>query len=210
MRHRDDHRIAVGLTISPTRDVAGALTSASVIVRDISERKELEEQLTRQAFHDGLTGLANRALFRDRVEHALAGAGRDDTPGSPCCSSTSTASRRQRLPRPRRRRPAAARRRPSGSRGCLRAGDTVARLGGDEFAVCSTRLRAAADARRSAERMLETLEEPVTRRGPARSSCAASIGDRAAERRRPTTRTSCCATPTSPCTRPRRPARAGT
>ena len=40
--------------------------------RDISERRRLEEQLTHQAFHDSLTGLANRALFRDRVSHALA------------------------------------------------------------------------------------------------------------------------------------------
>jgi diguanylate cyclase (GGDEF)-like protein/PAS domain S-box-containing protein len=40
--------------------------------RDVSERLVLEEELTRQAFHDGLTGLANRALFRDRLDHALA------------------------------------------------------------------------------------------------------------------------------------------
>jgi diguanylate cyclase (GGDEF)-like protein/PAS domain S-box-containing protein len=40
--------------------------------RDISERVALEEELTRQAFHDGLTGLANRALFRDRLDQALA------------------------------------------------------------------------------------------------------------------------------------------
>jgi diguanylate cyclase (GGDEF)-like protein/PAS domain S-box-containing protein len=39
--------------------------------RDVTERKHLEEQLTHQAFHDSLTGLANRALFRDRVDHAL-------------------------------------------------------------------------------------------------------------------------------------------
>jgi diguanylate cyclase (GGDEF)-like protein/PAS domain S-box-containing protein len=39
--------------------------------RDVTERKNLEEELARQAFHDSLTGLSNRAVFRDRLEHAL-------------------------------------------------------------------------------------------------------------------------------------------
>ncbi len=48
--------------------------------RDVSERKEFEEQLSHQAFHDSVTGLANRALFRDRVEHALERHARDGAP----------------------------------------------------------------------------------------------------------------------------------
>jgi diguanylate cyclase (GGDEF)-like protein/PAS domain S-box-containing protein len=39
---------------------------------DVTERRALEQQLSYQAFHDSLTGLANRALFRDRLEHAIA------------------------------------------------------------------------------------------------------------------------------------------
>src|SRR5208283_3408874 len=45
-------------------------------LRDVSERTSLEEELKHQAFHDALSGLANRALFRDRLEHALARATR--------------------------------------------------------------------------------------------------------------------------------------
>ena len=50
-------------------------------IRDIQERKSLEEQLTHQAFHDPLTQLANRALLSNRVEHARARSLRD---GKPC------------------------------------------------------------------------------------------------------------------------------
>ena len=48
-------------------------------MRDVSERKGLEEELKHQAFHDALSGLANRALFRDRLEQALARAVRSKT-----------------------------------------------------------------------------------------------------------------------------------
>jgi PAS domain S-box-containing protein len=62
-----------------------------VAVKDITAQRALEEQLTYQAFHDPLTGLPNRALFRERVEYALASRTADTCT---CCSSTSTASRR--------------------------------------------------------------------------------------------------------------------
>ena len=58
---RDGRRVPVALTISPILDEAGTVTGASSIVRDITERKRLEDQLIRQALHDPLTGLANRA-----------------------------------------------------------------------------------------------------------------------------------------------------
>ncbi|HMJ00487.1 MAG TPA: EAL domain-containing protein [Gaiellaceae bacterium] len=50
------------------RRVRGVVLNA----RDVTERIRLEEELTHQAFHDGLTGLANRALFRDRLDQAIA------------------------------------------------------------------------------------------------------------------------------------------
>jgi diguanylate cyclase (GGDEF)-like protein/PAS domain S-box-containing protein len=102
--------------------------------RDVSERKRLEEQLTHQAFHDPLTGLANRALFRDRVSHALALARRrghpitvlfldlddfktvNDSLGHGEGDRLLIAASERFL-------------------ACARSADTVARLGGDEFAI---------------------------------------------------------------------------
>lgn len=53
------------------RDDAGRFIGLSGTLTDVTVRRQLEERLVRQAFHDDLTGLANRALFKDRVEHAL-------------------------------------------------------------------------------------------------------------------------------------------
>jgi diguanylate cyclase (GGDEF)-like protein/PAS domain S-box-containing protein len=102
--------------------------------RDVSERHRLEEQLTHQAFHDPLTGLANRALFRDRVSHALALAQRRGTPVTVLYldlddfknvnDSLGHAEGDRLLI-------AAAER----FLACARTADTVARLGGDEFAI---------------------------------------------------------------------------
>jgi diguanylate cyclase (GGDEF)-like protein/PAS domain S-box-containing protein len=102
--------------------------------RDVSERKRLEEQLTHQAFHDPLTGLANRALFRDRVSHALALAQRRGHPITvlfldlddfKMVNDSLGHAEGDRLLI------AAAERFLS----CARSTDTVARLGGDEFAI---------------------------------------------------------------------------
>ena len=103
-------------------------------IRDISERKSFEEQLLHQAFHDKLTGLANRALFQDRVAHALDRHRRDSDSISVLFvdlddfktvnDSLGHAAGDQLL-------------RECGERlrDCLRPADTPARLGGDEFAI---------------------------------------------------------------------------
>ena len=103
-------------------------------IRDISERKGFEEQLRHQAFHDKLTGLANRALFQDRVAHALDRHRRDTDSVSVLFidlddfktvnDSLGHACGDQLL------RECAAR-----LRHCLRPADTPARFGGDEFAI---------------------------------------------------------------------------
>jgi diguanylate cyclase (GGDEF)-like protein/PAS domain S-box-containing protein len=102
--------------------------------RDVSERKRLEQQLTHQAFHDPLTGLANRALFLDRVSHALALARRQgrgvsvlylDLDDFKKVNDSLGHAEGDRLL------VATAERLRSGAR----LGDTIARLGGDEFAI---------------------------------------------------------------------------
>jgi diguanylate cyclase (GGDEF)-like protein/PAS domain S-box-containing protein len=131
--------------------------------RDITERKALEEQLAHQAFHDSLTGLANRALFGDRVEHALMRSRRstarlavlfidldkfknvNDTLGHRAGDEL-LESVAERL------------------RSALRAPDTAARLGGDEFAVLLEDIDEAA-ACEIAGRLLRVLEVPFTVQG---------------------------------------------
>jgi diguanylate cyclase (GGDEF)-like protein/PAS domain S-box-containing protein len=102
--------------------------------RDVSERRRLEEQLTHQAFHDPLTGLANRALFRDRVSHALALAQRRGSPVTVLfldLDDFKTVNDSLGHAEGDRLLIAAAER----FLACARSADTVARLGGDEFAI---------------------------------------------------------------------------
>jgi diguanylate cyclase (GGDEF)-like protein/PAS domain S-box-containing protein len=146
------------LTSDPT--VGGLVLNS----RDITDRKVLEEQLTHQAFHDSLTGLANRALFRDRLEHALARAARYDTMLAVLFLDLDSfktindslghdagdelliavAGRLQ---------------------GRSRASDTVARLGGDEFAVLLEDEVDEASAMVVAERLAEVLRSPFQVQG---------------------------------------------
>jgi diguanylate cyclase (GGDEF)-like protein/PAS domain S-box-containing protein len=70
VRHRSGRLCAAEMTVTnllDTPSVGGLVLNT----RDISERKSLEEQLVYSAFHDSLTALANRALFRERVDETL-------------------------------------------------------------------------------------------------------------------------------------------
>jgi diguanylate cyclase (GGDEF)-like protein/PAS domain S-box-containing protein len=138
-------------------DASGAAYRIAGSLTDISARKQAEEQLLHDAFHDGLTGLANRALYLDRLEHALRRYRRDpqqvfgvlffdldrfktinDSLGHSVGDQllVEVARRLQRF---------------------LRPGDTVARLGGDEFAVLLTDIAGVPDASHVAERVHELL-----------------------------------------------------
>ncbi|MFN8124620.1 MAG: EAL domain-containing protein, partial [Thermoleophilia bacterium] len=124
-------------------------------------RRELEAQLERRAFHDPLTGLANRALFQDRIQHALDRASRqpdaclavvfidlDDFKAVNDGMGHSAGDELlvevgNRL------------------RTCVRPADTVARLGGDEFALLLEDLPSPEQARLLAERAIELLRMPL-------------------------------------------------
>ncbi|HEX6614731.1 MAG TPA: EAL domain-containing protein [Gemmatimonadales bacterium] len=139
--------------------------------RDVSERKRLEEQLTHQAFHDPLTGLANRALFRDRVSHALALAQRRPHPITVMfldLDDFKTVNDSLGHAEGDRLLIAAAAR----FLACARSADTVARLGGDEFAV----LIEGADGRDGlSERLAEAMAHPFRLSGN-QVQVTASIG----------------------------------
>ncbi len=122
--------------------------------------KDSEEQLKRLAFYDALTGLANRALFNDRLHMAIAQAQRqrkaiavlfvdldrfkdvNDTLGHVAGDHLLVEVARR-------------------IEDCARDSDTIGRMGGDEFTVLLTQLDSEADAARVAERIIEAVSNPV-------------------------------------------------
>ena len=135
-----------------------AVGGVVVNYRDITERKALEEQLRHQAFHDVLTGLANRSLFRDRLNHALARAARGALPTAVLYLDLDDFKGiNDRLGHAEGDRLLVA----VGDRlrAATRAGDTVARLGGDEFAIIIEETDPT-EAAQAATRILEALVPP--------------------------------------------------
>ncbi len=178
MRHRDDYWLDVEIlqtNLLHDDNVRGIVLNT----RDVSERKAIEQQLAHQAFHDSLTGLANRALFKDRVEHALERRGRDGEPVSVLFmdiddfktinDSLGHAAGDRLLGE-------------VGDRvkNTLRQADTAARLGGDEFAVLLEDGGDGLEAAEVASRILASLEGPFHLEGK-EVFARASIGIASAE-----------------------------
>mgnify|MGYP000089842514 CR=1 FL=1 len=174
IRRPDDSELwlstrAVNLLDDP--DVRGIVVN----VHDITARKQSENDLLHQAFHDSLTGLANRALFHDSVGHALSRRGRsgfdpaviyveldgfknvNDVLGHEAGDAVlkEVADRLRAIVRP---------------------GDTVARLGGDEFAILVEESgRVQVEAESIADRTLQALAAPIAL-GDRDVKLSASIG----------------------------------
>ena len=155
----DGRRIDVEVASRDLRDDP-TIQGVVLTLRDVTEERRLQQELTHRAFHDPLTGLANRVLFGDRVEQALATAVRDggmaglllvdlddfklvnDTMGHGAGDELLVAVA-DRLT------------------GALRPGDTAARLGGDEFAVLVEGVSTSAEVEEIASRVVDALCVPL-------------------------------------------------
>jgi diguanylate cyclase (GGDEF)-like protein/PAS domain S-box-containing protein len=151
-----------------------AIAGLALNFRDVSERKALEEQLRQLAFHDPLTLLANRSLFRNRVQHALTLTQRShqrvavmflDLDNFKNVNDSMGHDAGDRLLQ------AAAQRLVKSTR----PSDTVARLGGDEFAILLEGINEASDVERIAATITRSFDEPLQLDG-SDTYIAASIG----------------------------------
>ena len=157
--HKDGRMIVVEVSKSPARDKTGKTLYFIISERDITEERMLTAQLSHQALHDPLTGLANRALLDDRLELAHSrivrqgglGAlllldlddfkGVNDTYGHLVGDQLLAAVARR-------------------LEGVARTADTLSRFGGDEFLYLAEGISGADEAEMIAERFLRSLDEP--------------------------------------------------
>jgi diguanylate cyclase (GGDEF)-like protein len=159
LTRRDGHQLFIEDSVAPIRDHDGQTSGSVLVFRDVSRTRALAEQIAHLAEHDSLTGLPNRLLLNDRLNHAIASASRSASPmavlfldldgfkhindslGHSAGDSLlkSVAERLQH---------------------CVRAPDTVSRQGGDEFVVLLTDIRHAEDAAVTAGRILKSVMEP--------------------------------------------------
>ena len=178
VRHKDGSWRTLESTASAIRNAKGQTDKLVIVNRDITERKRAEEMLAHNAFHDGLTNLPNRALFLDRLQHALTLSKRhsnykfavllidvdefkivNDSLGH-SAGDELLIQMGQRLRDSVRRADMVSRPRTSGVPDRPANDDTLARLGGDEFAILLDDIRDPIEAVRVAERVQAELATP--------------------------------------------------
>jgi len=171
-RRRDGSIFSMEVTV--TELLHGRSRMFTAVCRDITERKKAEEEVRRLAHHDALTGLPNRILLGDRVNHALAQARRkslrmailfvdldrfkpiNDTFGH-AAGDAVLMGVAQRLT------------------ACVRESDTVARVGGDEFVVVVESIATPHDPAIVASKILQEMTKPFGYKGNS-FTIGASIG----------------------------------
>jgi diguanylate cyclase (GGDEF)-like protein/PAS domain S-box-containing protein len=148
-------------TSRSVRDVfTGKVREIVGVSRDVTERKRVEEQIEYQAYHDALTGLPNRRLFRDRLTVALAHAKRMKHPLAvmfldldrfKVVNDTLGHSTGDELLKT------------VGTRlqASLREEDSIARMGGDEFTILLADLKTTDDSAKIAQKVLDTVAQPL-------------------------------------------------
>jgi diguanylate cyclase (GGDEF)-like protein/PAS domain S-box-containing protein len=169
----DGGRIDVEVTYRDLRDDP-TIRGIVLTLRDVTEQRKLQHELTHRAFHDALTGLANRVLFQDRVEQALTSTSSDggvvgvllidlddfklvnDTMGHSAGDNLLAA--------------VAAR-----LTAVLRADDMAARLGGDEFAILVQGAAHATEVEEIAARVVDALHAPLDVAGGLTSSVSVGV-----------------------------------
>jgi len=145
---------------APTLDAEGIVTGSMGVFTDITERKRTEEQLLHDAFHDGLTSLANRTLFTDHLQMTIERTKRDrremfavlflDFDRFKVINDSLGHAEGDNLLKQIARR----------LESSLRSGDLVARLGGDEFTILVNKITDSSVALRVAERIQKNLQAP--------------------------------------------------
>ncbi len=154
-------KIPIGDSVAPIRNDDGNITGAVFVFQDITQRKQAEAELHRNAFYDALTALPNRVLFNDRLRQAFERGKRrhnyrygvlfldldgfkgiNDRFGHRMGDDFLVAIARR-------------------LESSLRSGDTVARFGGDEFTVLLEDIKDVTDATNVARRIQDTLKLPL-------------------------------------------------